>query len=288
MFLSRQRDGSFAFTLIELLVVIAIVAILAALLLPALARAKEKAGLIACVGQLRQVGLAMRSFANDHRDKFPAHVAIRDGGAYTRPNAWEHFLTLSNELVPKILICPSDRQRRAARDFSAQPTGFAGVTNRNRALSYFAATHCFSHLSQTMLAGDRNLTNGVGTLTRCSPAGISTDGGSARAGHLGSHATSLRGQHLPCGRTRDPAQAGGPAQTTGARRDCGRSEQHQSHPAALNGGDAIGVTGKEFPGGFAAWTAELWRRHGKAPPASAARALRCGRAAATPGCAIWG
>ena len=174
MFLSRQRDGSFAFTLIELLVVIAIVAILAALLLPALARAKEKAALIACVGQLRQVGLAMRSFANDHRDKFPAHVAIRDGGAYTRPNAWEHFLTLSNELVPKILICPSDRQRRAARDFSAQPTGFAGVTNRNRALSYFAATHCFSHLSQTMLAGDRNLTNGVGTLTRCGPAGIST------------------------------------------------------------------------------------------------------------------
>ncbi|HEY9173553.1 MAG TPA: hypothetical protein VI136_14805 [Verrucomicrobiae bacterium] len=126
------------------------------------------------MGQLRQVGLAMRSFANDHRDKFPAHVAIQDGGAYTRPNAWEHFLTLSNELVPKILICPSDRQRQAARGFSAQPNGFAGATNRNRALSYFAATHCFSHLSQIMLAGDRNLTNGVGTLTRFGPAGIST------------------------------------------------------------------------------------------------------------------
>lgn len=171
---SRQRAEQSAFTLIELLVVIAIIAILAAMLLPALARAKEKAGQISCLGQLRQVGLAMRSFANDHRDKFPAHVSVKDGGANTRPYAWQHFLTLSNELVPKILVCPSDRQRQAARNFSAQPDGFAHATNQNKALSYFAATHCYSHLSQTMLAGDRNLTNGVGTLGSCGPANISS------------------------------------------------------------------------------------------------------------------
>jgi prepilin-type N-terminal cleavage/methylation domain-containing protein len=169
----RQCVERSAFTLIELLVVIAIIAILAAMLLPALTRAKEKAGQISCLGQLRQVGIAMRSFANDHGEKYPAHVPIKDGGANTCAYAWQHFLTLSNELTTKILVCPSDRQRQAARDFSSQPGGFIYGTNQNRSLSYFVGTHCYTHLSQTLLAGDRNLTNGAGTTGACGPANIS-------------------------------------------------------------------------------------------------------------------
>jgi len=88
-----------AFTLIELLVVIAIIAILAALLLPALSKAKDRAKLIACTSNLRQWGMAIRMYIDDNGDRIP-----RDGmdtsGQYPGSNGAENDLNAWFNLLP--------------------------------------------------------------------------------------------------------------------------------------------------------------------------------------------
>src|SRR3954470_9420315 len=148
---SRARK---AFTRTELMVVLVMMSFFAALFVRAQSNpAEQTVPRVACLNNLRQLGLAFRLWSIDHKDKYPMRVAIAEAGsreAVEREEPWLHFAVLSNELAnPRVLVCPADN-RPAATNFNLT------ITN----LSYFAGLDADGTFPQMLLTGDRNITNG--------------------------------------------------------------------------------------------------------------------------------
>jgi prepilin-type N-terminal cleavage/methylation domain-containing protein/prepilin-type processing-associated H-X9-DG protein len=148
---SPSRVVSRGFTLLELLTAIAVIATLAAMLLPALARAKEKGRSMACMNNLKQLGLATMMYADEYEDRLPYNLGSREIVAAATTNyypnwtspilSWEKDPDNTNSVLltqggigqyvsrnAEVYRCPSDR---AVADIQAQ----VGWTRRVRSSS---------------------------------------------------------------------------------------------------------------------------------------------------------
>ena len=121
---SKQFDTS-AFSLIELLVVIAVIAILAALLLPALAQAKEKGRQTYCINSVHQQTLAVILYADEHDGLLPP-TAYND--AQGNEVDWPSMLDPYLNFVKKIHLCPTDLKSQA-NSYGLNEIAFVDLTD---------------------------------------------------------------------------------------------------------------------------------------------------------------
>jgi len=173
--MKTTRQTIRAFTLVELIAVLVTIGLLAAMLLPALARTKASVQRIDCSNNLKQIGLAFHTWAGSHGGLFPMQVRASNGGTAdyvglrtispnqaTTRGVFDVFLVMSNELSsPRLLICPAENEARlAATTFSGTiPVGSTNAVPLTNDLntSYFVGVDAIETGSQMLLSGDHNL-----------------------------------------------------------------------------------------------------------------------------------
>ena len=151
--MQTQYRSARAFTLTELLVLVGILLLLACIVLPAVASHRHRAKAEACKDNLKEIGVAFRTWALDCGDRYPSGVTINNGGAKEQiemGNVFFNFVVMSNEIrSANILACPEDIEKTAIENFSP------AFSNTN--VSFFVGADAEDTFPQMLLTGDRNL-----------------------------------------------------------------------------------------------------------------------------------
>lgn len=139
--MNRAVRSEVGFTLVELLVVIATIGLLVALLLPAISSVRESALRTNCASNIRQVGLAMILYSDQHNGRLPGTSHTVDDGADAQEEAWIGQLSPFMEDVDIIRICPTD------------PHGLDRVTEKQT--SYVLNAYVTSEIEEGITDRDR-------------------------------------------------------------------------------------------------------------------------------------
>ena len=132
-------------------------------------RSQPKAQRISCINNLKQIGLAFRIWSGDNYDQYPFNLSTNAGGTLELcareadgfdGNGWLHLLVLSNELnTPKVLVCPQDRRRKAATNFTSLRAEY--VTYRLRSCADVNETNAQAVLAVCPVEGNTVFCDGT-------------------------------------------------------------------------------------------------------------------------------
>jgi prepilin-type processing-associated H-X9-DG protein len=182
----QSTDTSHAFTRLDLIASLAAVVLFVAIIVPALANSNSRSDRVACMSNLRQIGVAYTHFGLEHNDLPPWYVSSRDGGTAdynggipglaARNQLYVQFSVLSNSLPsPRYLADPSDlrAELKVARSWSLDSDGgLYHINHRQRSISYFIGLRGTFRTPRYVLAGDRNVATEGSYVTTCA-AGVS-------------------------------------------------------------------------------------------------------------------